>query len=414
MKLRISILFLVAACALLTPAMAGQPIKVTLPADLQGDLGGVPYRILVPQNWNGTLLVYAHGYGESESVTPPLLAPLPADQNTLFAQGFALAASRFDGSGWTVKEGMQSTVALTAAFNGMVARPQQTIIWGKSMGGLMALGLAEKFPGHYDGAVALCPPAAGTPRRFDQTLDITLAYAVGFGWKPEWGTPGDLRDDLNFTTEVLIPILIPQMTNQANKGLWEFVRLVNRIPVASFYTVNGLGPVMYMSFAGRVELENRAGGAIAENVGRTYTLTDQEKGYLVGLGVDVNSLLQQMNSATEFTSDHNARNYVEHYFDPSGRIKVPILTLHTIGDPLAIPNNESAYRETVEEQGNADLLMQQFTDGKGHCTFTTQQDIAGINAMVHWLETGTRPDPSDFFLETLGFKPNYFPGPWPW
>jgi len=412
MKLRLSMLLFAAACALLTPAMAGQPIKVTLPADLQGDLGGVPYRILVPQNWNGTLLVYAHGYGESVT-PPPLLAPLPADQQTLFARGFALAASRFDGSGWTVKEGMQNTVALTAAFNGMVAPPQQTIIWGKSMGGLMAIGLAEKFPGHYDGAVALCPPAAGAPRRFDQTLDIALAYAVGFGWNPEWGTPGDLRDDLDFMTEVA-PTIVSKMT-PANKGLWEFVRLVNRIPVDSFYPPpNARIAVMYFVFAVRVELENRAGGAIAENVGRTYALTAEEKSYLAGLGVNADLLLQQMNDSTQFASDRNARNYVEHYFDPSGRIDVPVLTLHTIGDPIATPNNESAYRNTVAQQGNADLLMQQFTNGMGHATFTTQQDIAGIDAMIHWLETGTRPDPSVFFPAALGFVPGYFPGPWPW
>ena len=73
----------------------------------------------------------------------------------------------------------------------------------------MTLGMIEKFPGHYDGAVALCAPASGTPRRFDQALDIALAYAVAFGWKPEWGTPGDLRDDLNFNTDVLPHIQQP-------------------------------------------------------------------------------------------------------------------------------------------------------------------------------------------------------------
>ncbi|RPI14213.1 MAG: hypothetical protein EHM65_04760 [Acidobacteriales bacterium] len=412
MKVRMVVVLFAVISALLVPLNAGQPATfVPLPADLQDELEGVPYRIRVPANWNGTLLVYAHGYGEG--VTPPLLAPLNADVETLSARGFALAASRFAGSGWTVKEGMQNTLALTSAFRDMVGRPLRTIVWGKSMGGLMTLGLIEKFPGHYDGAVALCAPASGTPRRFDQGLDLALAYAVAFGWEPEWGTPGDIRNDLNFMTEVM-PHVQPQLGID-KKGRWEFVRLVNRIPIDSYYApLNFRVTTLYFATAVRAELEDRAGGPIAENIGRVYTLTGPEKSDLAILGVDADQLLAEMNAMSTFRSARNARNYVEHYVDPSGRITRPVLTLHTKGDALATPTNESAYRATVEQQGNANLLMQQFTNGVAHCTFTSAQDIAGIDAMISWLETGNRPDPSSFFTPALGFDPSFEPQPWPW
>ena len=32
------------------------------PLELSGDLDGAPYRIRVPAQWNGTLLVFVHGY----------------------------------------------------------------------------------------------------------------------------------------------------------------------------------------------------------------------------------------------------------------------------------------------------------------------------------------------------------------
>jgi pimeloyl-ACP methyl ester carboxylesterase len=421
MKMRMLMVTFAVLITLLVP-LSAQPLATAapLPADLQGELDGVPYHIRVPENWNGMLLVYAHGYGEN--AIPPVLAPQSADVQTLLGKGFALAASSFAGSGWTVKEGMQNTVALTAAFNGMVGRPHRTIIWGKSMGGLMTLGLIEKFPGHYDGAVALCPPASGTPRRFDQGLDIALAYAVAFGdWKPEWGTPGDIRDDLNFMTEVVPYVHLPN--NPYAKARWEFIRLVSRAPDISYYADMNWLMTLYFAVGVRAELEHRAGGAIAENIGREYTLTDGEKTHLEALGLDVEELLGKMNAMTLYTSERNARMYAEHYVNPSGQINRPVLTLHTTGDSLATTNNESAYRAIVEQQGNEDLLMQQFTSGaydtngkfkNAHCSFSSAQAVAGIDAMMYWLDTGNRPDPADFFTSALGFVPDFNPEPWPW
>src|SRR5260370_16686025 len=41
---------------------------------LQDALGGANYTIQVPSNWNGTLVLYSHGYVSS---TSPLLKPAP-------------------------------------------------------------------------------------------------------------------------------------------------------------------------------------------------------------------------------------------------------------------------------------------------------------------------------------------------
>ncbi len=66
--------------------------------------------------------------------------------------GYALAASNSAGQGRTIKEGMRNSAALTAAFRGMLGNPNTTILRGKSMGGLLALGMVEKFPGLYHAA----------------------------------------------------------------------------------------------------------------------------------------------------------------------------------------------------------------------------------------------------------------------
>ncbi len=386
---------------------------VPLPADLQGDLNGAAYRIVVPANWNGTLLVYAHGYGEY--AVPPALAPLAGDVTTLLDQGYALAASTFRGTGVNTKEGMEDLAALTSFFRDAVGRPQKTIVWGKSMGGLMTLGAIEKFPGLFDGAVSLCSPAAGTPRRFDLGLDIALAYGIVFGWHAEWGTPGDLRDDLDFAADVL-PDVVANMT-PAQKGRWEFIRLVTGLPVSltvanSYYFANLRAVNMFFSTEVQAELERRAGGRIVENVGRTYALTGEEKAYLASFGLDPDALLAQMNAQAIYVADRNARNYVEHYVDPSGDIRRPVLTMHVIDDALAVPNHAAAYRAAVEQAGHGDLLVQAFTNGVGHCAFTSEQDVATIAAMASWLETGNRP--GEAFFAAPGFNLGYVPPPWRW
>ncbi len=419
MKSSMLIVLLLLILALFVPSSTGQiATLVPLPADLQGELNGVPYLIRVPANWTGTLLVYAYGYGDAANT--PLLTPPYVDAKTLLDRGFALAGifaahhvpvPPVPVAGWNMKERMQNTAALTAAFRGLVGQPERTIMWGQSMGGLMTLGMIEKFPELYDGAVALCPPAAGSPRRFDQGLDVTLAYAVVFGWNDQWGTPGDLRDNLDFRG--VAPYILANMT-PAQYGLWEFIRRVNRIPPDTYYDDANRLQNLYFAIGVRAELEHRAGGAVAENIGRIYTLTEQDQSELSALGVDGYELLAKMNEMNTFNSDPNARNYAIHYVNPTGRITRPIITLHTEGDWLATPNHEGAYRATVKDQGKGDLLMQEFVPGGAHCTFKLDQVLAGINAMMSWLDTGTRPEPSVFFPAALGFDPSYVPEPWPW
>src|SRR5512146_2741600 len=227
--MRSRLLVFCAAILVLAPLCVGQATTYS------GELDGVPYLIRVPQNWNGTLLVYAYGYAEAYG-TP--LAPPYVNPDLLLDKGFALAGLHATGSvnipggltdaGWNLEERMQETVALAAAFRDIVGQPRRTIMWGQSMGGAVTLAMIEKFPGLYDGAVALCAPGAGTPRMFDQKVDIALAYRVLFGWKTEWGTPGYLRSDLNVLTEVY-PHIVQQLTLD-KLWRWEVLRLVNRIP----------------------------------------------------------------------------------------------------------------------------------------------------------------------------------------
>ena len=170
---------------------------------------------------------------------------------------------------------------------------------------------------------------------------------------------------------------------------------------------------MFFAVAVRAELESRAGGPIARNIGRTYSLTEDEIAYLGTNGVNAVALLAQMNDKqNQFEAARNARNYAEHYVNPSGAFRRPVLTMHGKFDALATVNNESAYLENVIQQGRRSLLVQQFTESVPHCGFTSAQDLAAVNGMVYWLDTGTAPT-SAMFPESIGFDSDFVPPAWP-
>ena len=145
-----------------------------------------------------------------------------------------------------------------------------------------------------------------------------------------------------------------------------------------------------------------------QNLTHTYTLSPAAKAYLASLGVNADALLAAMNGE-DYAAEPNARNYVRSYDDPSGKLQVPTLTLHTETDTLVPPQHESAYRATVAAAGRSALLRQAFTTGNGHCNFTGPQLIAAIQGLESWVKTGTPPS----FSPALGFDPAYTPAPWP-
>jgi pimeloyl-ACP methyl ester carboxylesterase len=414
------LLLVLTLCALVA---AGFAATARADTTLTGELGGAPYTIKVPTNWNGTLLVYAHGYvdkadhpGEVDNRSAAA-SPNAALDSVLLGQGYALAGSAYQDNGWAVKEGIHDTRLLTTFFNGRFGKPDTTLLWGFSMGSLVTLATAEAASGIFDGYIAACAVAAGAPRAWDGALSHLLAYKVAFGMPSSWGTPGDVRDDLDFDTEVL-PLLFGQATNLSNFGKFEFIRLVtqvggepNMLVPPPVWFPGGLFTNMYFITEARAELERRAGGSPAQNLTHTYTLTPAETAYLAGYGIDANDLLAAMN-AERYDADASARNYVEHWADYSGKIKGPLLTLHTRVDTLVPPQHEAAYASTIAEAGRSNSLYQAFTTGQGHCNFTGPQLLTAVAALHGWVSTGARPTAASF-PAALGFMPGYTPAPWP-
>jgi hypothetical protein len=240
---------------------------------------------------------------------------------------------------------------------------------------------------------------------------------VAFGEPASWGTPGDTRDDLDFESEVL-PVLLGHVFNPLDFGKLEFIRLVAGTPGRGLTppVPPGLFPGWVFDdffFATKAvpELERRAGGPVMPNLTHSYSLTPAEQAYLASLGVDAAPLLAAMNGRRNISAPASSRNYVEHYAEFSGKIKKPVITLHTEIDGLVPVSHESAYRETVEGAGRSDLLFQVHTAAVGHCAFNATQYVATVNALDRWVDSGARPTPADF-PASLGVEQSFVPPLW--
>ena len=409
------------ACA---QAPGGSP-RVTLPFDLVDTLDGAKFKLRVPANWNGTLLVYIQGLKLGPTPPEPLVVPpvLPGSdpplEETLLSRGYALAASEIASSDWQTKASVQDHFALTAYFRARIGDPKRVILWGTSNGGLGSLRLIEDYPRSFDAAIVTCPVAAGVPRNMDLKLDFALAYAVVFGWPADaWGPLEDLRSGLNFATDVNPKVNWPK-PDGSNRGGWEFVRLVTGVASDAFWKtdpVMGYPGYFLQMLAATQNRENNeawASGPVAQNLDRHYSLTPDEKTYLAGLGVNADDLLAKMNARTNIVASARARDYIDRFGAVHGTLTKPVLTLHTTLDTNVDVRSESAYRETVAASGCLNNLAQAYVSGVGHCAFTAKQLLAALAAMESWLDTGVPPNASAF-PESLGFDNKFVPPPWPY
>jgi pimeloyl-ACP methyl ester carboxylesterase len=395
------------------------------PIDTTGEINGAPYRIAIPENWNGTLLVYGHGYrdkadhpGEVDNRNPDI-APNAALATALLAQGYALAGSAYRDNGWEIEGGIQDLKDLTVYFRDTYGQPDETILWAFSMGTYIAFESMERFGGIYDGALCGCAGGAGATQSWDAAGDLALAYDTVFGMPGSWGNVGDVRDTIDFETEVQ-PKLITEVTLPTNFPKFEFIRLVAGTPgrgitppaPPAFYP-GWLFTDMFFTMEARSELERRAGGPIVQNLDRDYNLTAAERTYLMGLGIPgavIDGWLLQMNNSRIFEAPKFSRNYVEHYANYTGRIKHPILTMHTVIDPLVTVSQEHEYAETISLAGRSRLLKQVYTNGVGHCNFTGPQLLTAVGSIRSWVETGMKP-PDSNFPAAAGFVPGFVPPP---
>ena len=349
---------------------------------------GSLYEIDVPANWNGNLVVYAHGLVPADA---PVVPPTNQDgfsqvRATLLAGGFAVAASSYSSNGWALADAVRRTHQLSGLFASKVGHPHLTFLMGHSLGALAITKLVETHPGQYDGALAICGPLGGALAE--------AAYA------------GDARVTFDFYFPGLLPgttFFVPPGTvfDPAQGGLFNVVLaafLANPAKLAQWASAAKL------PFANSTELLNSALYVVGFLVRFTNDLIEPVNGkipydnrntvYQVNVADPLtNALLSaQLNAGVQrFDADPAALNYYERNYSPSGDIGIPVVTLHTLRDPGIPFSHETAFAATVSAAGESSHLLQIPIDRWGHCTMTPGETAAAFASLVQWVVTGIKP-----------------------
>src|SRR5215831_5664186 len=182
---------LLALVAMTSPLFAQQVITGTV-AD------GSLYEFDVPANWNGDLVVYAHGIFDPQAAlvlpSQDTQSDFPEVLPRLLSRGYAVASSSWSNNGYAVKDGVQRTHQLSGLFVSRVGQPRRVLLYGKSLGALVITKLVEQFPGEYNGALATCGLLGGGAVEVKYMADQRILFDYFF--------PGALQGDAFHTPTI--------------------------------------------------------------------------------------------------------------------------------------------------------------------------------------------------------------------
>lgn len=383
-------------------AVEAAPASVRCPSELPRGArcyrgrteAGAYYWIAYPEDWNGVLVVHAHG-------GPRVPAPEQDDPvedlerfSVMLREGYAWAGSTYRRGGYGVRMAAEDTDQLRQLVWDTFGRPQYTLLHGQSWGGNVAAKASELYATAadgsrlYDGVLLTSGVLAGGTRAYGFRADLRAVYQFYCNNHPRpdepaypvWqGLPLDQsmrRAELEARVQACTGVGLPVSRRTAAQRA-RLRNILAVVPVEEDQLVAHLwwGTNLFQDMVGR-RLEGRNPFS---NINTVYSGSDDDAALNAGI--------------QRFEADPAAVAMLAEDSDLTGRISVPTLTVHAIHDPTAFVAHEALYRRTVAEAGHGDLLVQTFTDEAEHSRLSTPQYPALLEALMVWIRTGERPTP---------------------
>jgi len=364
----------------------------------------------VPAGWNGTLVLYSHGFG----TLSPADAPDPATAQALLDRGYALVGSSYDpnGSLWALASATRDQFASLAAIEHLIGHPRLTLALGTSMGGLISAQEAQRAGRRLDGVVSTCGLLGGGVDLNNYQLDGE--YAISRLLAPDQGirlvnyaSPADgaaaaaqlsavataARATAAGRARVALGTALLDMPTWSPQQAQPPARHdADGIAQAQFDWMVATLPFIMPA---RFFIELAAGGNASWNVGVNYAALlerspyrDEVRALYREAGLNLRADLADLTRHASVAGDPAAVAVLARTSTVTGHLDVPELNLHTLYDQLAPVEYENRYADQVRAAGDGRLLRQAYVNRRGHCAFTASEIVAALQAVTHRVVTG--------------------------
>lgn len=395
-------LFIAGCCSVGGSVSASSPEPRACPQDVGAGVmchaardGNGAYVLMArPANWNGSLIVHVYGGPRMRTPTADMTDEDLVRFGEMVREGYAWVATSRRRGGYGARQGAEDADNSRKLFVAAFGQPKVTIAHGQSWGGNVAAILIEAFNAPdasgkrpYDGALLTSGVLAGGSRGYDMRIDLRAAFQVVCNTHPK---PDEPSYDLG--------IGLPRDTKLSRKELEDrFNACTGAHKKADERTETERRALADLSAASGVP----AGSLLGHLSWATFVFQDIS-GFLTGgqspFG-NVNVIYKgtsndaAFNAAVPRIAAHpDAVKTLAADSDPTGRIDIPVLTMHAVRDATAFVEHESEYRRIVEAAGNGARLVQTFVDDSQHSKMSPPHYPAVLGALHAWIEGGPRPD----------------------
>ena len=395
------------------PAATTDTVVMASTSRWAGVLGGAAYRVEVPATWNGKLVMYAHGFrGEGAALT----VSDPSIRRYLIQNGYAWAASSYSKNYYDVRAGVEDTNALANEFTKIaaargrtLAAPTRNYITGHSMGGHITGAAIEaetaataRNKTTYQGAVPMCG-VMGDTELFNQfaAMQVTAQALAGLPTNPT-DKFADIRPVVTstlFSTFTTLSI-VPTAQGQKYLSVVKNITGGERPLFAQGIAFGGSFPSAYGTFGS----DGTVTGILNKNVLDTRAYTYTIDGDLAG-STALNVTAQKLTPAAD--ANRLRTDGLRWIPQINGEFKIPVVSIHTLGDLFVPFSMQQVYQRRVAAKGNSTWLVQRAIRGASHCDFTVAEQAEAFDAMIRWERDGVKPTGDDVVTAATVAAPSY-------
>lgn len=372
---------------------------------------GMTWRIVLPEKWNGALILDLDFLGGGIGTTYPVL----------YGRGFAAAGIHripFEQGGRDSRVSARQLTEVLDIFTRKYGKPRFTIMNGGSTGGTVSGYTLEHYPDRIDGAVANCMEPGYLPYLLPR-LNALFAAKVFFDIDlPIVSHPGTTLDAdtaawraridaAQATPEGKARIALALALGQMNT--WTSSTLpppdTQNLDQVQAYMYDTLRNLYAFDVGARMNRERQIGGkSFTWTTGFDYArmfrdnIRPEQRAAILKFyrqaGLDLRADLRRLNKAPRIAADPAAVAEVHSRGDYSGKPQGPILLNNLIGDPLVQTAATQGYLDRARQFGKGDLVRLTYVAGAGHCRFRPNETAAAIETMHERLRTGVWPGTS--------------------